>query len=154
MYAIIQTGGKQYRVTEGQTLKVEKLPADAGKEVKFTEVLMVADGDTRHIGTPLVPHAKVMAEVVIHGRGEKIDIIKLKRRKHHIKHMGHRQNYTEVKISGILLGETKVAPVAKVAKTKKTSAAQKARKAKKATTTKSVKAKKPAAKKTAKKAKK
>lgn len=146
MYAIIQTGGKQYRVTEGQTLKIEKLPAEAGKEVKFTDVLMVADGDVRHIGTPHVANAKVIAEVVSQARGPKIEIIKLKRRKHHIKHQGHRQDFTAVKISGILLGDAKVAPVAKVAKTaKKASAAQKARKAKKAkkaTTSKSTKIKK------------
>lgn len=131
MYAIIQTGGKQYRVSEGETLKIERLPVEAGKEVKFTEVLMVADGETRHIGTPLVANAKVVGEVVSQGRGPKIEIIKLKRRKHHIKHQGHRQDYTAVKISSILLGEKKVAAAEKKAKkpAKKT-AAQKAKTAK------------------------
>ena len=143
MYAIIQTGGKQYRVAEGQTLKIEKLPVEAGKEVKFTEVLMVADGETRHIGTPLVANAKVIAEVVGQARGPKVDIIKLKRRKHHIKHMGHRQDYTAVKISGILLGETKVAPVVKAAKpAKKIKAATHVKRVKKAATKKVAIAKK------------
>ena len=131
MYAIIQTGGRQYREMEGQTLKVEKLPIETGKEVKFTEVLMVADGEMRHIGAPFVANAQVMAEVVGEVRGPKVDIIKLKRRKHHIKHMGHRQDYTEIKISGILLGETKLARMAKAKvapKAKKTAAKRVAKK--------------------------
>ena len=101
MYAVIKTGGKQYRVEEGQTLKVEKLDADAGNSVDLNEVLMVANGDDVKIGTPYVESGKVSAEVVEHGRGDKIRIIKFKRRKHFRKQMGHRQSYTKIKITGI-----------------------------------------------------
>lgn len=101
MYAVIRNGGKQYRVSPGQTLKVEKLPADVGQTVKFNEVLMVADGDKSRVGAPLIANAVVSAEVVQHGRGKKIKIIKLKRRKHHLKHQGHRQHFTAIKITGI-----------------------------------------------------
>lgn len=101
MYAIIKTGGKQYRVSEGQTLRVEKLVADQGAKVEFGEVLMVANGDKINVGAPLIKGAKVSAEVVEHGRGKKIKIIKFRRRKHHEKRMGHRQDYTAVKITGI-----------------------------------------------------
>lgn len=101
MYAVIRSGGKQYRVSPGQRLKVEKLPADAGQVVKFNEVLLVCDGDQSHIGAPLVANAVVTAEVVEHGRGKKVRIIKLKRRKHHLKHQGHRQHFTAIKVTGI-----------------------------------------------------
>src|SRR3990167_645378 len=101
MYAVIKTGGKQYKVSEGQTLKIESLAIEQGEPVEFDEVLMIVDGDKVKVGTPFVNKAKVTAEVVTHGRGKKIRIIKFRRRKHHMKQMGHRQNYTEVKITGI-----------------------------------------------------
>jgi len=101
MYAVIKTGGKQYRVTEGQTLRVEKLPVDAGGQVELTEVLMVANGDDIKIGAPFLEGGKVTATVQAHGRGEKIRIIKFRRRKHYRRTQGHRQDYTELKITGI-----------------------------------------------------
>jgi large subunit ribosomal protein L21 len=101
MYAVIASGGKQYRVSEGDTLRLEKLDLDAGASVDFSEVLLIADGDNIMIGGPKLTGAKVSAEVVANGRGEKIKIIKFRRRKHHLKRMGHRQDYTEVKITGI-----------------------------------------------------
>ncbi|HCU54736.1 MAG TPA: 50S ribosomal protein L21 [Gammaproteobacteria bacterium] len=101
MYAVIKTGGKQYRVSSGDKLKVEKLVADVGAEVTFDQVLMVADGDNVKAGTPLVSGAAVKATVVSHGRGDKVRIFKMKRRKHYRKTQGHRQHYTEVQISGI-----------------------------------------------------
>jgi len=101
MYAVIKTGGKQYRVSKGQTLKVEQLPAEAGQSVDFSEVLMIADGDNIQIGSPVVSGAKVSGEVVEQGRHKKIEILKFKRRKHHMKRQGHRQNYTAVKITDI-----------------------------------------------------
>jgi len=101
MHAIIKSGGKQYRVKQGQVLKLETLPGEPGQSIDFEEVLMVGDGKQVAIGSPLVSGAKVTAEVLEHGRGKKIRIIKLKRRKHHMKHQGHRQNYTQVKITGI-----------------------------------------------------
>ncbi len=104
MYAVIKTGGKQYRVSEGDTLEVEKLPAEEGATIEFDEVLMLADGDDVKVGTPTVEGAKVTASVVGHGRGKKIRIIKFRRRKHHLKRMGHRQWYTRIKITGIQAG--------------------------------------------------
>ncbi len=101
MYAVIKTGGKQYRVSEGQLLKVEQLEGEIGQSIDFEEVLMIVDGEQSQIGTPLLSGAKVTAEVVEHGRGKKIEILKFKRRKHHMKRMGHRQNYTAVKITDI-----------------------------------------------------
>ncbi len=101
MYAVIVSGGKQYRVQEGETLKLEKLQAEAGANVEFDRVLLVGNGDDIKIGAPVVEGAKVSAEVVQHGRAKKVEIIKFKRRKHHMKQMGHRQWYTEVKITGI-----------------------------------------------------
>ena len=101
MYAVIKTGGKQYRVKEGDILKVETLSSDIGSTIKFDEVLMIADGDKITCGTPTVSKASVSAEVVDHGRHKKVKIIKFRRRKHHMKQMGHRQNYTQVKITGI-----------------------------------------------------
>lgn len=101
MYAVIKTGGKQYRVKEGDILKVETLSSEIGSTIKFEEVLMIADGDKITCGTPTVSKATVSAEVVDHGRHKKVKIIKFRRRKHHMKQMGHRQNYTQVKITGI-----------------------------------------------------
>lgn len=101
MYAVIKTGGKQYRVKEGDTLKIEDLDIEVGKEVDFQEVLMLVNDDNVNIGTPFIKNATVKAEVLSKGRHKKIKIIKFKRRKHHMKRMGHRQNYTEVKIVAI-----------------------------------------------------
>lgn len=101
MYAVIRSGGKQYRVSPGQRLRIEKLSAEAGETVKFEEVLLVSDGEKSHAGTPLLANAVVTAEVIQHGRGKKIKIIKLKRRKHHLKHQGHRQHFTAIKVVGI-----------------------------------------------------
>lgn len=104
MYAVIKTGGKQYRVSEGQTLKIEKLEAEKGASVEFDQVLMVADGDNVKIGSPMVAGGTVTAEVIDQGRHAKIKIVKFRRRKHHRKQMGHRQWFTEVKITGIKAG--------------------------------------------------
>ena len=101
MYAVIKTGGKQYRVVAGEKIKVEQIPADVGAEIILDQVLMVGEGESVNIGTPLLAGAKVTAKVVAHGRGPKIKIFKMRRRKHYQKHQGHRQNYTEIEISGI-----------------------------------------------------
>ena len=101
MFAVIKTGGKQYRVKEGDVLKLEQLPEEVGAEVRFAEVLMLADGDKITCGTPLIAKATVKAEILGHGRHKKIKVIKFRRRKHHMKRMGHRQNYTQVKITAI-----------------------------------------------------
>jgi len=101
MYAVIKTGGKQYRVVAGEKIKVEQIPADVGAEITLDEVLMVGEGESVNIGTPLLAGAKVTAKVIAHGRGPKIKIFKMRRRKHYQKHQGHRQNYTEIEISGI-----------------------------------------------------
>ncbi|WP_152208350.1 50S ribosomal protein L21 [Marinobacter changyiensis] len=101
MYAVIVSGGKQHRVVEGETLKLEKIETETGGAVEFDRVLMIVDGDTVQIGAPVVEGAKVTAEVVSHGRADKINIIKFRRRKHSMKRQGHRQWYTEVKITGI-----------------------------------------------------
>lgn len=101
MYAVIQTGGKQYRVTEGETLKVEKLPAETGENVEFDKVLMVQSDAGLKVGAPYVSGGKVTATVKSQGRHKKIKILKFRRRKHHMKRMGHRQDYTEVQITGI-----------------------------------------------------
>lgn len=103
MYAVIATGGKQYKVTEGQTLKIESLGAEAGDAVEFDKVLLVADGDNVSIGTPYLDGSKVSAKVAGNGRHKKVEIVKFRRRKHHRKQMGHRQNFTEVEITGIAL---------------------------------------------------
>ena len=103
MYAVIQTGGKQYRVSEGMTLKVEKINAEEGSSVELDKVLMVADGDNVQVGTPYLD-GKVTATVKGHGKGKKVHIIKFKRRKHHLKRQGHRQQYTELEITGINAG--------------------------------------------------
>ncbi len=101
MYAVIKTGGRQFRVMQGETLRVEKIDADVGAAVTFDEVLLVGSGEGVTLGTPLVSGAKVAATVKAHGRGDKVRIIKFRRRKHHQKQMGHRQHYTEVEITGI-----------------------------------------------------
>ena len=101
MYAVIESGGKQHRVEEGEVLRLEKLEVATGESIDFDKVLMVVDGDKINIGAPVVDGAKVTAEVVSHGRGEKVRIIKFRRRKHSMKRQGHRQWYTEVKITGI-----------------------------------------------------
>lgn len=103
MNAVIKSGGKQYRVAEGQTLKLEKLSNTdtLGDKVTFDEVLLISNGDDVKLGTPTVKGAKVNAEIVGLGRHKKVEIIKFKRRKHHMRRMGHRQYYTEVKITGI-----------------------------------------------------
>ena len=100
MYAVLVTGGKQYRVAQGETLRVEKLEAEAGSEIKFDDVLMLGDSDGIKVGDAL-KGASVTAKVVGHGRADKVRIIKFRRRKHHKKQMGHRQHYTEIEITGI-----------------------------------------------------
>jgi large subunit ribosomal protein L21 len=101
MYAVIKTGGKQYRVAPGEKLKIEQIPADIGSEIVLDQILMVADGEAVTVGTPLVIGATVKATVVAHGRGDKVQIFKMRRRKHYQKHQGHRQNFTEIRIDGI-----------------------------------------------------
>jgi len=101
MYAVIVSGGKLHRVKEGETLKLEKLEVETGGSVEFDRVLLVANGDDVKVGAPVVEGAKVTAEVVSHGRHDKVNIIKFRRRKHHMKRQGHRQWFTEVKITGI-----------------------------------------------------
>lgn len=101
MYAVIKTGGKQYRVKEGDVLKLEQLEGEIGSTYEFIEVLMLSDGEKITCGTPTVASAVVKAEILLHARHKKIKIIKFRRRKHHMKQMGHRQNYTQVKITAI-----------------------------------------------------
>lgn len=102
MYAVITSGSKQFTVREGETLKIAKLSADVGATISFDNVLMVSNGDDIKIGKPYVQGAKVTASVVEHGRHKKVIIVKFRRRKHHKKQMGHRQDYTEVKIEKIV----------------------------------------------------
>lgn len=101
MYAVVVTGGRQYRVAQGEVLRVEKLVADVGAEVKLDQVLLVGEGDGVTVGAPLVAGALVTARVKAHGRADKIRIVKFRRRKHHRKETGHRQHYTEIEIVGI-----------------------------------------------------
>jgi large subunit ribosomal protein L21 len=101
MYAVIKTGGKQYRVAAGEKIKVEQIAADIGQEVTLGDVLAVGSGAELKLGTPVVAGASVTAKVLSHGRGEKIRIFKLRRRKHYQKHQGHRQNFTELQIEAI-----------------------------------------------------
>ncbi|PJG85452.1 50S ribosomal protein L21 [Conservatibacter flavescens] len=101
MYAVFQSGGKQHRVSEGQVIRLEKLEVSTGETVEFDSVLMVVNGEDVKIGAPVVAGSKVVAEVVSHGRGEKVKIVKFRRRKHSRKQQGHRQWFTEVKITGI-----------------------------------------------------
>lgn len=102
MYAVIKTGGKQYKVASGDTLKIESLAAEVGNVISFDEVLMIANGDQLTVGSPIVSGGAVKAEVLAHGRGDKIRIVKHRRRKHYHKEQGHRQNFTEVKITEIV----------------------------------------------------
>ena len=104
MYAVIQTGGKQYRVAQGSTLKVEKIDAEEGASVELDKVLMVADGDDIQLGAPYVDGGKVTATIKAHGRGKKVHITKLRRRKNHLKRQGHRQAFTEIEVTGISAG--------------------------------------------------
>lgn len=101
MYAVIKTGGKQYRVAAGEKLKIEQIPADVGSQVVLDQILMIADGEAVTLGQPLVSGAKVSATVLAHGRHDKVRIFKMRRRKHYQKHQGHRQNFTEIKIDTI-----------------------------------------------------
>ena len=101
MYAVIKTGGKQYRVTAGDKLRIEQVPANVGSELMLEQVLMVVDGDQVAVGRPLLQGAAVKATVLAHGRGDKVGIFKMRRRKHYQKSQGHRQNYTEVRIDSI-----------------------------------------------------
>lgn len=101
MYAVIKTGGKQYRVAAGEKLKIEQIPAEVGAEITLDQVLMVGDGESVKVGAPLVQGASVKAKVLAQGRHPKVKIFKMRRRKHYQKHQGHRQNFTEIQISGI-----------------------------------------------------
>ena len=102
MYAVVKTGGKQYKVAPGEKLKVEQIPADVGAEVILDQVLLVGEGESVRLGQPMLTGATVKATVVSHGRGEKVKIFKMRRRKHYQKHQGHRQGYTELKIDAIV----------------------------------------------------
>ena len=114
MYAVIKTGGKQYRVTPGLKLKVEKLVGDVGSDVVMDQVLMMADGESVTIGSPIIAGASVPATVISHGRGDKVMIFKFRRRKHYRKTQGHRQSYTEIQIGDFANAtETKPAKAAK-----------------------------------------
>jgi len=101
MYAVIKTGGKQYRVEAGEKIRIEQILAEIGSELVIDQVLMVADGDNISMGKPLVDGATVKATVLEQGRHDKVRIFKMRRRKHYQKHQGHRQNYTEIQITGI-----------------------------------------------------
>ncbi len=140
MYAVIRTGGKQYRVIPGEKLKVEKLSGEVGSDITIDKVLMIADGDDVTIGAPLIAGATVPATVISHGRGDKVMIFKFRRRKHYRKTQGHRQSYTEIQI-GDFGGKVASKP-AKAAKAEEAVAAKEAKPAKAA-----AKAAKPAAKK-------
>ena len=101
MYAVIKTGGKQYKVSEGETLKIEKLEVEPGKKGTFKEVLMIADGENVQVGSPLVKKASVEAKVISQGKSKKVNILKFKRRKNSMKRQGHRQLFTEIQIDKI-----------------------------------------------------
>ena len=105
MYAVIRTGGKQYRVKEGSVLRVEKLDAAPGETVEFDQVLLVGEGTDVKVGAPLVAGSKVEATVQTQGRGRKVDVIKFKRRKNYKRTQGHRQAYTEIRVTGISSGK-------------------------------------------------
>jgi large subunit ribosomal protein L21 len=102
MYAVIRTGGKQYKVAPGEKLKVEQIAADVGAEIVLDQVLMVGDGEAVRLGQPMLAGATVKATVLAHGRGEKLQIFKMRRRKNYRRHQGHRQGFTELKIDGIV----------------------------------------------------
>ena len=101
MYAVIKTGGKQYKVAAGEKIKVEQIAADVGQEIVIDQVLAVGEGSAIKVGTPLVSGATVTVTVLSHGRGDKVRIFKMRRRKHYQKHQGHRQQYTELQIGDI-----------------------------------------------------
>jgi large subunit ribosomal protein L21 len=101
MYAVIKTGGKQYRVVAGEKIKVEQIPAEVGAEITLDQILMIGEGEAVKVGTPMVAGAKITARVIAHGRHPKVKIFKMRRRKHYQKHQGHRQNYTELEIGSI-----------------------------------------------------
>ena len=101
MYAVIKTGGKQYRVVTGEKLKIEQIPAEVGAEITIDQILMVGEGESVQIGAPLLTGASVKATVLSQCRHDKVTIFKMRRRKHYQKHQGHRQNYTEIRIDGI-----------------------------------------------------
>ncbi len=101
MYAVIATGGKQYKVTKGETLRVEKLAGEEGDSVKLDKVLMIADGDKLSVGSPTLDKASVTATIKAQGRGDKVEIIKFRRRKHSRTQAGHRQSYTEIEVTDI-----------------------------------------------------
>lgn len=113
MYAVIKTGGKQYRVAAGDKLKVEKLAGEVGSDITLDQVLMLADGDNVTIGAPLIDGASVQAKVVAHGRGDKVMIFKFRRRKHYRKTQGHRQDFTEIEIGAIGAAASKPAKASK-----------------------------------------
>jgi large subunit ribosomal protein L21 len=123
MYAVFATGGKQYRATTGDILKIEKLDVEKGAKVELDQVLMVGEGEDVKVGSPYLKGGKVTAKVVEHGRGEKIRIIKFKRRKHHMKRMGHRQDFTRIEITKIAASAPKKKKVSK-AKAEKPKAAK------------------------------
>jgi len=150
MYAVIKTGGKQYKVAAGDKLKVEKLAGDVGSKVVLDKILVLSDGEAITIGSPLVAGAKVNATVVSHGRGDKVMIFKFRRRKHYRKTQGHRQSYTEILISDINGKGAKeaVAPAAKASKPVAEKAAPVAKAAAKPAAAKKAAVKTPAAKKT------
>jgi large subunit ribosomal protein L21 len=102
MYAVIRSGGKQYKVAPGEKLRLETITAEVGAQVTLDEVLMVGDGENVRLGRPTVAGAKVQATVVGHGRGPKVEIFKMRRRKNYRRHQGHRQGFTEIKIDGIV----------------------------------------------------
>jgi len=104
MYAVVKTGGKQYRVTPGSSLRVEKINAETGASVELDKVLLVADGDDIKVGAPYLDGGRVTAKVKSHGRGNKVRIVKFRRRKHHMKRQGHRQSFTEIEVTGITAG--------------------------------------------------
>jgi large subunit ribosomal protein L21 len=101
MYAVIKTGGKQYKVAAGEKIKVEALAAEVGQEITIEQVLAIGDGADLKVGTPLVAGASVMATVVAHGKHDKVRIFKMRRRKHYQRHGGHRQTYTELQIGAV-----------------------------------------------------
>ena len=101
MYAVVKTGGKQYKVTQGEYLKVEKLEGNEGDTIELDQVLMIADGDKLTIGSPMIDGGKVIATIKSHGRAKKVEIMKFHRRKHHQKRTGHRQYFTEIEVTSI-----------------------------------------------------
>src|ERR1700736_3826909 len=124
MYAVIVTGGRQYRVMQGENLRVEQLEGEVGAAINFDQLLLVGSGEDISLGTPHVGGASVAAKIVSHGRGEKIRIIKFRRRKHHQKQMGHRQYYTEIEITGIYGASEKKATKADTTKAAKAESIQ------------------------------